>query len=320
MALMLTLMLTLGAGRIAPVSAANDAAAQSHQALVQLQRATDGASLAAAALLARGAAQSAADASRALQDFLVPGRAASLSMALIARAAAAAPESAEIAWLQVTLCQATPGCDSTRFEQQLRSLDPANGASAFAAMERAHRAHGEAAISRAMHDLADSKQLDLYWSGLTHDLGFAVVRTGKMPANQALIEVIGRLAALSIPPYEVVSSWCHGEHLTQGDSQSVCRKVAASMQNGDIYLTQGVGIGIAKRAWPEDSPEWRAAARARRLMDYELTVLGKVQPLRQSDVDAERYLALYGKFRRENDVTRARIVAAGYAPDPPDTP
>jgi hypothetical protein len=49
--------------------------------------------------------------------------------------------------------------------------------------------------------------------------------------------------------------------LNQSDRRD--RGIAKALQNGDTYITKMIGVAIAKRVWPEDSPEWKAAAEDR---------------------------------------------------------
>lgn len=58
-------------------------------------------------------------------------------LALVSRAADAAPERADLVWLQLMLCQQAPSCDSEALEQRLRQLDPSNGAAWMGALSRA---------------------------------------------------------------------------------------------------------------------------------------------------------------------------------------
>src|SRR5450756_2208992 len=58
------------------------------------------------------------------------------------------------------------------------------------------------------------------------------------------------------------------ERLERPEFIEVCRGVAKAFERGDTYITEMIGVAIAKRVWPEDSPEWRAAAEERRVYDY----------------------------------------------------
>src|ERR1700733_12651971 len=83
-------------------------AARVEQALAILTRGTDADSLAAAGLLS-------------LQKHR------DQSVSLIARATAAAPERADLVWLQSQVCLKVAPCDPEPMERHLRDLDPSNG-------------------------------------------------------------------------------------------------------------------------------------------------------------------------------------------------
>ena len=76
-----------------------------------------------------------------------------------------------------------------------------------------------------------------------------------------------------------------------------------------------IGVAIAKRVWPQDSPEWQAAAEQRRVYDYRSKLYPKIE-LRVLTHPGE-YLALCAQNRRESDVFAAQLIAAGYDPNPP---
>jgi len=79
-----------------------------------------------------------------------------------------------------------------------------------------------------------------------------------------------------------------------------------------------IGAAIARRVWPEDSPEWKAAVEARRVYQYRARLLEALNRNgwygRQA---AERYLAWCDHNRREQDVFLAQLVEAGKNPNPP---
>jgi hypothetical protein len=138
-----------------------------------------------------------------------------------------------------------------------------------------------------------------------------------MSLTEAEASVIGYLAAQGIPAYGAASNACKGERLQRPDIVEACRGVAKSFEHGDAYITEMIGVAIAKRAWPEDSPEWRAAVEARRVYQYRSKLWEKLEPkMWGGQREAERYLALCDRNRRERDVFEAQLVEAGENPDP----
>jgi hypothetical protein len=89
-----------------------------------------------------------------------------------------------------------------------------------------------------------------------------------MSLREAEVVIIGLLAADALPTYHVASKACMGERPQRLEVTEICRGVAKAFEQGDTYITEMIGIQIAKRVWPEQSVEWRAASDARRLFEY----------------------------------------------------
>lgn len=237
------------------------------------------------------------------------------SLRLITQATAEAPERADLLWLQIRMCRAEPTCDTEPLERGLRSLDPTNGAGWIGALTRANKANDEPAKSAALAAIGRSDHLDVYWTTLVARLSRAAANTKAVSLTEAEIMVIGNLSAQAIPGYQVLSNACKGESLKRDDVVGVCRGIATALLHGDTYITEMVGVAIAKRVWPEDSPQWMDAAEARRTFDY------RAKP--SSDTDAwntahtDEYLTLCAVNRREQDVFKAELIASGKNADPP---
>jgi len=266
-------------------------------ARAELERRADADSLAAAGLLS---AQS--------------DRAGAVS--LVTRAANAAPQRADLVWLHIMLCREVPYCDSEPLEHRLRELDSTNGASWLGTMARADAAKDDAALTEALDGLARSDHVDIYWTTLVARLSEAAYHTGKVPLPEAVVAILGVLAAEAIPAYQLTARSCKADALSADAAVERCRAIAASLERGDTNITEMIGIVIAKRVWPADSPEWKAADDAKRTLDYRAKVsLDLVSPK-----SMKRYLALCGENRREQDVLRQQIIDAGLNPDPPRAP
>jgi hypothetical protein len=136
-----------------------------------------------------------------------------------------------------------------------------------------------------------------------------------MSPEESEVAVIGSLAAQAIPAYQHISSSCKGERLQPPSVIEVCRGVAKALQNGDTYITEMIGVAIAKRVWSEDSPEWKAAAEERRVYDYRSKLYSKLE--QRAITHPGEYLTLCAQNRREQDVFAAQLTAAGYDPNPP---
>ena len=297
----LTAYLALGGSLILLAACASSdarmakASRRDDRALAALAQKTDADSLAAAGLLS--------------------GKSREQSLVFLSRATAAAPDRPDLLWLQAMRCAQSSPCDSVPLERRLRELDPSNGAGWWAALARAGAAHDAEATEMALLAISHSERVDIYWTTLIAHLSRAVAATKTMSLRESEVTVIGLLAAEAIPPYQYISSSCKGERLQQPGVTETCRGVARALQNGDTYITEMIGVAIAKRVWPENSPEWQAAAEQRRVYDYRSKLYPKIE-LRVLTHPGE-YLAFCAQNRRESDVFAAQLIAAGYDPNPP---
>jgi len=240
------------------------------------------------------------------------------ALALLRRATAAAPERADLAWLELRICREAPNCKPELQELHLRDLDPANGAPWIDALVRANSSNDEAARIAALSALAQTDRVDIYWSTLIVHLTRALADTRKIPVEEALVSVIGALGAQAIPPYGSTSNMCKGERLNSAEVIEDCRRVALAFERGDTEITAMLGVAMDKRLWPVESPEWNAAVEARRAFDYRSKLLLNSALNWPFDAAAaQNYLALCAQHRREQDVERAEIIQAGNNPDPP---
>jgi len=273
------------------------------QAVAVLEQRSDADSLAAAAMVLRIAEHK-------------PENDAAL--ALLMRAVTAAPERADLAWLDIQMCRQVPACNPDSEERQLRELDPSNGVSWMSALARANASNDEPARIAVLSALARADRVDIYWTTLIVHLTHALADTKKIPLQEALIEVIGVLATQAIPAYSGTSNLCKWERLQNDAVVQDCRRVALALERGDTVITEMIGLAIAQRLWAVDSPEWTAAAERRRVIKY------RMQMESQSELHlevgarwAEQYLSLCAQNRREQDVQLAEIIKAGKSADPP---
>jgi hypothetical protein len=237
------------------------------------------------------------------------------SLALIGRATAAAPERPDLVWLQAQVCREVTRCDPEPIERHLRALDRSNGAGWMGALARANSSRNDEAMDAALAAIGHADRLDIYWTTLIARLSRATAQTKTISLEEADLVIIGVLAAQAIPAYSGVSNACKGERRQRAEIIEVCRDVAGAFERGDTYITEMIGVAIAKRVWPEDSPEWKAAAEARRVFEYR----SKFWPALDigATSHAEEYLTLCARNRREQDVVLAQLLAAAKNPNPP---
>jgi len=238
-------------------------------------------------------------------------------LALIARATSLAPERADLAWLHVQLCSEVTPCDVEPLERHLRDVDPSNGAGWLGTLSRAQAAKNEEAEHNALAQLARADHFDIYWTRLIARLVPAAATTQTMPLPDTEASVIGFLAARAIPAFRAVSEACKGERLQRPEDLEVCRGVARTFERGDSYISEMMGRSLARRLWPEGSPEWNAAVEARRVFEYRTQLSTKLDAPTLDESGAERFLVLCAQNRREQDVLVDRLRDAGQNPDPP---
>jgi hypothetical protein len=130
--------------------------------------------------------------------------------------------------------------------------------------------------------------------------------------------MIGYLAAEAIPAYGAASRACKGERLQRPENIAICRNVAKAFERGDTYMTEMIGVAIAKRVWPEDSPEYQAAIEARRVYEYRADKLMKSDLVisKRREWPADKYIALCEQNHCEQDVFLAQLIEAGENPEP----
>jgi hypothetical protein len=303
-------MKVLACGCVILLTAGTAACASSDARIAKEQRRTD-------RTIAALAQMDDAD-SLAAAGLLSIGNRSDRSILFLARATAASPDRADLLWLRAMRCAQLPPCDPAPIERRLRELDPTNGAGWWAAMARSGAAHDAEGANAALAAISDSERVDIYWTTLIAHLSRAVAKTKKMSLEKSEVAVIGLLAAEAIPPYQFITTSCKGDRLQQPSVTEICRGVAKALQNGDNYVTEMIGVVIAKRVWPEDSPEWKAAAEQRRVYDYRSKLYVKLES--RAITHPGEYLALCEQNRRESDLFAAELIAAGYDPNPPLIP
>ena len=237
------------------------------------------------------------------------------SLLLIAQATADAPERSDLLWLRIQICQTQTACDPESLERRLRTMDVPNGAGWLGALTRANKANDEQAKFAALAAISRSERIDIYWTTLIARLSRATAKTKAVSLSEAMISVIGILAAQAIPAYQVVSNACRGERLMRDDVVDVCRGIANSLMRGDTYITEMIGVAIAKRVWPENSPQWSKATEVRRTWDYRANFLIHADAWIAAHTD--EYLNLCAHNRREQDVYKAELIASGKNLNPP---
>ena len=166
--------------------------------------------------------------------------------------------------------------------------------------------------------MARSESFDIYWNSTILDLTNARMKVRTMDLLSTVVGTIGHLSAVVLPAYGQLSNFCKGDRLSRPDVLEDCRKLAAVLRRGDTYLTEMIGIAIARRVWPENSNEYKDAVCAARIAHYRMEIESKRSATHlRSTAGYKSYLALLAAHRREQDVFLAQIVSTGLNPNPP---
>jgi hypothetical protein len=238
-------------------------------------------------------------------------------LTLSARAVSKAPDRPDLVWLNLRLCTQVDTCNPEPLEAQLRALDPDNGAAWFDSIGRAGRRNDVVVVRKDLAAIATSRRFDMYWNATIVHITNAIVKTHTMDLPTALIATIGMASGTTVPAYQTILNACKGDPLQDPDVLSTCRQVSTVMRGGDTYMTEMVGIAIAKRAWPEGSPTYVDAISARRVAHYRIDAEGKISLRRFLFPGfAAKRLQLMTEKTTEQEVILAEILNAKRNPDP----
>ena len=239
-------------------------------------------------------------------------------LTLIERAVAEAPDRPDLVWLNVRLCTQVDDCNPEPLESRLRALDPDNGAGWFDSIDRSGRRNDGVAVRKYLAAIAASRRFDTYWNATIVHITNAILKAQAMDLPMALVTTIGLVSATAIPPYQTIVNACKRDPLQDPDMLGICRSVSAVMQAGDTYLTEMIGIGIAKRAWPDGSPEYLNAVSAKRVAHYRMDTDAKLSLDGVLSVEySSKRLELMLQYKTEQEVNLAEILNAKLNPDPP---
>jgi hypothetical protein len=266
------------------------------------------------ALAKRGDADSLA--ASALFNQAIAGYSSGDSLALAARAVAAAPARADLAFVQLQLCETSPQCDPAPLEAHLLQLDPQNGVGWTYALQRADHAKDQAARATAFYGLAQAKRVDLYWNAIVSHLATASAGTAGFDAGAALSQVIGIEANFSLA-LEPISTLCLRPRL-QPEMLDPCRQIAAAFRQGDTAVVEAYGSSLALNLWPSGSPQRVDIATERRQLRYRVDLMDRNKAKLNSSQATKTLAALVGHYPTEQATYRAFYARLGLSPDPPD--
>jgi hypothetical protein len=240
------------------------------------------------------------------------------SLNLIARAAAEAPDRADITWLHAQFCARQKSCNPDPVISHLRALDPKNGLAWIEPPSRRATTSAPTPSRARLAAVAHAERFDVYLNSIVAHTTTAIIKTKTMDTPSALTSVLGLAVAEAIPAYTQLTSLCKVDALKDPQVLDDCRRLSAVLRRGDTYISEMVGTAIAKRAWTEGDREYQDALSARRTIHYRMAMELKVDVDQWNEEFASRYLQLVASHRTEQEVGLAQLIRAGISPDPPD--
>ena len=244
------------------------------------------------------------------------GFASGPSLDLAARAVAAAPDRADLAFLQLQLCESNPACDAAPLELRQQQLDPQNGIGWSYTLVRADRANDGVAWRRARDGLARSKRVDLYLHQIVSRLASAAAGKAGFDFGTAALDLLSIESAFT-PVFEPVSRACSVRDVQQPDVLSQCRQIAAAFRNADTALLEAYGSTLALRLWPVDSAEGHEIAAERRALRYRVDLMTRYAAKVNPPQARKTLAALIARYPTEQTAYRALFLELGLKPDPP---
>jgi hypothetical protein len=244
------------------------------------------------------------------------GFASGTSLDLAARAVAAAPDRADLAFLQLQLCESSPGCNAAPLETRLQRLDPDNGLGWSYILVRAEQANDGPTWRRARDGLAHSKRVAVYRHEIVSRLAAAAAGKAGFDFNAAALALLNIESAFA-PNFEPVSRACSAQDVRQPEVLTQCRGIAAAFQNADTAVLEAYGSTLALRLWPQDSVEGRAIAAERRGIRYRVELMTRNAAIVNSPQARKTLAALVARHPTEQSAVRALLIDLHLEPDPP---
>jgi hypothetical protein len=253
---------------------------------------------------------------RASQDERDPERAFSFAEHALAQS----PDRRELLWLAARLCGDVARCQPEKFEARLRKIDPGNGVVWTGPLSRAQEKQDFAAESHILEALSREARLDVYWNSLLWQGAVALRAQARQPPpkmlngplTNAINDVSNWLSAVIVPSLAKLASACDRQQTRSPQIAERCRGIAKVLQQGDTFAAEAVGIGIAERSTPFDSPSTIALAEHAEVLTYQhdaaRVIMGEQAEREKLSMEL---IELMKKLRREQDVSLAVLRWAG---------
>lgn len=281
------------------------------------------------------AAANAAEASALIQEGS-PGALATASMLsrpfsqntragdLLARAIALAPDRPELIWLQLRECADTDCASEKQAANRLKAVDPGNGFAWLPDLTAAEDRHSEADVTAAIAQIGASPYLRIYFNPLTVMAYDAFCAGSKSKTrtlfdqddNTCLLNAVGLVVALVIPPFQGMGKACKAEQLKIPRRRQGCEALVVQLEKSDTVIAEVEALSLQRRWWPADSPQGKAVLAKRRQLDYLISASSRERPV-HANRDARMRIQAARHFEREQDVARVMLARYHEPLDPP---
>ena len=236
---------------------------------------------------------------------------------MIHRATLLAPNSPELAWLELSICRRVE-CDATyQIERRTQGLDPDNGFLWVADLDRSIAAGSESAVTGLVNRIGASSKITFYWNPLmVMTVDALAVGDPKLGLSERGVTAAGVLAGTIIPPLQPLSKACRVEQLPQQGRRAACAALMSRLEQSSSIIGQMVALSIQERWWPAGSPERAVVTAKRRRLDYVMSESSRMRLFHMNHDMALRIEAAR-RYEREEDVDLALIKAFGLPVEPP---
>jgi hypothetical protein len=201
-----------------------------------------------------------------------------LALETAAKAVALAPKAADLAWLQLRICEQLRCRSAARLRERFAALAPDNGLAREDALVAAEAADSPASVIAALQQIASAGHMTVYWTRLEVRIDDAFKRT--RPSQDVVNRFgqgIGVVAAFDIPPLQPFARACNDREISLSGRRAACQAVMTRLEHSDTVIMPRTALEIEAWWWPAGSPQARALAERRREPDYLLLESSRVR-------------------------------------------
>jgi hypothetical protein len=241
---------------------------------------------------------------------------ASQSAELIARAVAMAPDRPELLWVQWRVCAPVHCADEERIRAHLKAVDPDNGLAWMPDLEQAWARQSPSDVTAVVAQIGAGRHMRIYWNSATVMMVDSLTGIGDPPRHSGMgpdiytrmVYASGILAAVSIPPLQPLSKACQADQLHQAGRRAACEAMVTRLQASDSVLTQGLGLSLQAKWWPEGSAGREALLAQHRQLEYLMMASSRTR-LMHMNRDAATRIEAARRYQNETDVMRAMLTS-----------